>query len=568
MAHADVHSPHRSPRRHRLARAVSYVVVAVAVVIAGGLAVIRLNDDGAGSVSAATCDQAPIQLSADPRIAAVVEEATSDLGPWLRADNCLVVQVSSRPSATTAAEIARAEGQGLSAPLPDLWIPDSTVWLKVAGRTKVGASRLADGTVSVATSPVVIALSRTRAEAMGWPDRQPSWKRLLGTAGGKMKLASTDIDVDAAGMLSLEMLAGSRSSRALADLSSRLAVPLLGDQTPAQLVLDNTVDAISSSELDVLTANQDAPDDNQVVAAYDPRLRGGALDFPLTAVRSSDDARSTLVEQAKAVVSEALLDPATQQLLAASGLRTALGRLADLYGERQGVLASVKPVISTPSASEIRSLMSAWSSIGRRSRLLIVVDRSGSMAQTLPGSRKTRAELAQASLDQVIRSTAPDSDLGLWSFTTGLRTGDSQVLVPIGPLSSPVTSGATRRSALLRAVGTLDPKIGGGTPLYDTVLASFRSAQAAYSYGRLNAVIVVTDGRNDDARSISLPALLDRLKLEFDGVRPVRIIAIAYGEQVDARTLERITDVTGGRTYRALTAAEVSRVFAHVLADL
>ncbi len=569
MAHTDGHpSPHRRPRRHPAARVVGYVVICLAVVAAATFAVIRLGDGGSGSASKPSCDRPPVALSVDPRIATVVTEATADLGPWLQASDCLTVEVSSRASATTASEVARAEGQGLSAPLPDLWIPDSSVWLNLARGSKVGASRLPDPAVSVATSPVVIAMQKSRAQAMGWPDRQPSWRRLLATRDGTMQLATTDIDVDAAGLLSLDTLSGSRSSQALAGLSSRLAVPLLGDRSAAQLVVDGTADAIPSSEQDVLRANQDASDDQKLVAAYDPQLKGASLDFPLTAVRPPEGGDSAQVDHAMDVVREALLDPATQELVTAAGLRTSKGKLAKVFGEPQGVLPSVSVVTRTPPTATITSLITAWSSIGRRSRLLIVVDRSGSMAESLPGSRRTRAKLAQTSLRQVIRATAPDSDLGLWSFTTGLATGDSTVLVPIGPLGSTVEAGETRRAALLSAVDTLNPKLGGGTPLYDTVLASFRSAQKAYSYGRLNAVIVVTDGRNQDPRSISLPALLDDLKVEFDGVRPVRIIAIAYGDQVDAGILRKITDVTGGRTYQALTAKDVSGVFAQVLSDL
>jgi hypothetical protein len=99
-------------------------------------------------------------------------------------------------------------------------------------------------------------------------------------------------------------------------------------------------------------------------------------------------------------------------------------------------------------------------------------------------------------------------------------------------------------------------------------LAAYRNAEANFAYGRLNALVVITDGRNEDARSISLGSLLDSLRVQFDGVRPVRIIAIGYGRQADTATLSRITDITGGRTYQALTADEVDKAFVQVLADL
>jgi Ca-activated chloride channel family protein len=415
----------------------------------------------------------------------------------------------------------------------------------------------------VATSPLV--LTMLRSEASGWPARQASWKSLLAEAEGQRALATTDIDVDAAGLLSLWALTGSSTQRLLG-VTSRLAVPLLGDESAAELVAAGEVDAIPSSEQDVIAANRSAPDDERVVAVYDARVRS-SLDYPLTTVTNDDADRAPVVSRAAEVLQTALLDPATQDLMAAAGLRTPDGVLAGPYGERQGVVPDAETGDRLPSVETMRALSSAWATVGRRSRLLVLVDRSGSMAATLPDSTDTRADLAQRSLRQAIGSFAPDSDVGLWSFTTGLPGGDWEVLVPTGPMASSV-GGTTRRETLLNAVDGLDPKIGGGTPLYDAVQAGYREAQADFAYGRLNALIVITDGRNEDAQSVSLTRLLDALRLEFDGVRPVRIIAIGYGEQADTANLRRITDITGGRTYEALTADEVESAFAQVLADL
>lgn len=573
MTHAVPHgtprhggAPHRgTPRHPRRARLLLLALVSLSLVVTAGFVALELG--GADTAADADdCERTRVTLSADPRIAPVVEEATADLGPWLSADDCFVLDVVSQASATTAAEIARPEGVGLSAPLPDLWLPDSSVWLQQAGATGVGAERLGAESVSVAVSPVVLAVSRRGAGA-GWPGRQPSWSTLLAEPEGQRELATTDLDVDAVGLLSLSALTGSSTRRLLA-VTRRLAVPLLGDEPAAQLVASGEVDAIPSSEQDVIATNRNAPDADRVVAAYDPNIPS-SLDFPLTTVANQGAGRSSVVSRAAEVIEAALLDPATQDLLAAAGLRTPSGELAGPYGARYGVVPEAESGDRMPSVKEARALSSAWATVGRRSRLLVLVDRSGSMAASLPGSDETRAALAQASLRRAIRSIAPDSDVGLWSFTTGLADGDWEVLVPTGPLASSVTpGGATRRDRLLSAVAGLDPQVSGGTPLYDAVLAGYRDAQADFAYGRLNALVVITDGRNEDARSVSLERLIDALQLEFDGVRPVRIIAIGYGAQADTATLRRITDITGGRTYRALTADEVATAFAQVMANL
>ena len=139
--------------------------------------------------------------------------------------------------------------------------------------------------------------------------------------------------------------------------------------------------------------------------------------------------------------------------------------------------------------------------------------------------------------------------------------------MPLGSVSGEV-DGTTRRAALSRAVARLRPEVGGGTGLYDTTLAAFRSASDSYAYGRLNAVLVITDGQNEDPGSISLTGLLDSLRREYDGVRPVRIITIAYGADADVSVLQRIADVTGGATYRTVDAGDVGPLFAKALAEL
>jgi hypothetical protein len=543
-------------------------VVVLSLVAAGAFFVLR--DRGIVPGADGDCDDATrVTLSADPRIASVVEEATADLSPWLSSDDCFTLDVVSQASATTAAEIARPVGVGLSAPLPDLWLPDSSVWLRQAEGSEVGAERLGDESVSVASSPVVLTLARSETD--DWPATQPTWSSLLSEAEGTRDLATTDIDTDAVGLLSLWALTGS-SPRRLLGVTRRLAVPLIGDEPAAQLVSSGEVDAIPSSEQDVIAVNRRASDDEQVVAAYDSQVQS-SLDFPLTVLSRlaplpGDDAgRSEVVSRAGEIVVSALLDPATQDLMAAAGLRTPGGLLDGPYGERQGVVPAAEPGDRLPTAETMSELSAAWATVGRRSRLLVLVDRSGSMADGIADSDDTRAVLAQRSLRQAIGSIAPDSDVGLWSFTTDLPDGDWEVLVSTGPLAATV-GGVTRRAALLSAVDGLDPKPDGGTPLYDVIQAGYRAAQADFAYGRLNAVIVITDGRNEDPGSISLGDLVDDLRLTFDGVKPVRIIAIGYGRGADTKTLRQITDITGGRTYQALTADEVESAFAQVLADL
>ena len=63
--------------------------------------------------------------------------------------------------------------------------------------------------------------------------------------------------------------------------------------------------------------------------------------------------------------------------------------------------------------------------------------------------------------------------------------------------------------------------------IYDTTLAAFQALQRSYAPQRINIVVLLTDGINDDpSGGINRAELLRRLKAEQDKERPVRIITI------------------------------------------
>ena len=119
---------------------------------------------------------------------------------------------------------------------------------------------------------------------------------------------------------------------------------------------------------------------------------------------------------------------------ARGGRASAAGRRARLRASLpvRPLSADRLPAWSTPDDKQVRSAINAWSALGRRGRVLVAVDSSGSMAGTLPGSTTTKSRLAQQALSAVVSSIAPDSDMGLWTFTAS-RKRDYRVLVPLGP---------------------------------------------------------------------------------------------------------------------------------------
>ena len=119
----------------------------------------------------------------------------------------------------------------------------------------------------------------------------------------------------------------------------------------------------------------------------------------------------------------------------------------------------------------------------------------------------------------------------------------------------PVQEGRERAA---RAVGGLVE--GGGTALYDAILAAYQRAaeRQRADPSRIAAVVVLTDGEDTDSRT-NLEALLRAIR--FDAERqPVRVFTIGYGEEASEKILRQIADATQGRFYKG-TPQNITSVF-------
>jgi Ca-activated chloride channel homolog len=193
--------------------------------------------------------------------------------------------------------------------------------------------------------------------------------------------------------------------------------------------------------------------------------------------------------------------------------------------------------------------------------MLAVIDVSGSMNEQVEGGG-TRIELTREAALGALGLFPASSSIGLWAFSVDLDPPDDHVeLVTLGPLNENVGP-RSRQEALVAAAQTLPDRVGGGTGLYDTVLAAFRTVRSAYDPARINSVVVLTDGVDrDDPDSIGLDTLLTTLRTEFDPARPVSVITIGISADADHQTLARISAVTGAKSYQVLDPKDMQQVF-------
>ena len=126
--------------------------------------------------------------------------------------------------------------------------------------------------------------------------------------------------------------------------------------------------------------------------------------------------------------------------------------------------------------------------------------------------------------------------------------------MPIGPLS-------TQRTQMLAKIGGIAPNPKGDTGLYDTILAAYQEVKKDWDPGRVNSIVMMTDGDNDDANGISHEQLLAQLKQLADPKKPIQVIVIGIGPSVNPAPLEQITKTTGGGVFVAEDPAKIGEIF-------
>jgi Ca-activated chloride channel family protein len=150
----------------------------------------------------------------------------------------------------------------------------------------------------------------------------------------------------------------------------------------------------------------------------------------------------------------------------------------------------------------------------------------------------------------------------MWLFSTDMvGTRPWKEVVPITPLSS-------GRSRLQAAIPQITPKKNGDTGLYDTALAAYKDVQKGWQAGRINSVILFTDGQNENPGGLTRDQLVANLKKIRDPQRPVRMVIVGIGNDVDRNELEAITDATdAGGVFIAPDPAKIGEIFLEAIAS-
>jgi hypothetical protein len=174
---------------------------------------------------------------------------------------------------------------------------------------------------------------------------------------------------------------------------------------------------------------------------------------------------------------------------------------------------------------------------------------------------KTRMQLTIEAAGGGLTLFPNSASLGLWTFSTkiGPDGADYKELVPIAPLSD------RQRKKILDNLKIQRPVPNGGTGLYDTAIAAVRSVRQQYDSSAVNSILLFTDGKNDDPGSPTLEQTVRTLEGLRDPARPVRIIALGMGPDVNADELRQLAAATGGQSYVTRNPTDLREVFIDAL---
>ncbi|HWB71813.1 MAG TPA: extracellular solute-binding protein [Egibacteraceae bacterium] len=529
---------------------------------------------------------------------------------------CVFVRPQSKASGGAMTLLSQGwPDEDAEGPRPVVWSPASSAWGAILNQRLAdrGEPDMAPPSEPFMLTPLVIAMPEPMADALGYPDTPVGFADILelarsaegwGAFGhpewGPFRLGKTNPNFSTSGLSALiaqyYAATGKVGGLTVEDLGRpeveafargvESAVVHYGDttltflnnwfRTDARGTSLTYASAVAVEEKSVIDYNRGNPDGVldlgeqpeppriPLVAVYpeegtlfsdNPYI---VLDAPWVDDRQREGAR--LFEQF-------VQRPENQQRVLEFGFRPGNTEvaLAEPISAANGVdPAQPQTTLEIPEPPVMVAILDRWAEQRKSARVLMVIDVSGSMGDAAGGgTRDTKLDLAKRAAIEALDQFKADDDVGLRIFSTDL-SGDPTVdyldLVPTGPVGE-------QRELLASRIRSLVPTA--GTPLYTVAQASFNDMLAGFDRDRINAVVLLTDGRNEDPRNADLEGLLGLLRSNSEGqtTRPVRIFPIAYGSDADLGVLRRIAEATNARAYDASDPATIVRVFTEVVSN-
>ena len=476
---------------------------------------------------------------------------------------------------------------------PDVWSPAATTWVDLLEQHRADRglpTRIpAQGGPSVLRSPLVIAMPEPMAKALGWPTREISWKEIFELAQdprgwasrgypdwGRFKLGKTNPHFSTSGLHALiatyRMAGGGPiDDRNVVAFMKGVESAVVHYGSTVSAFLKNLADeddrgdalsyvsAIAIEEKQVCDYNDGNPEFRQNGKRLVPNIKlvgvsplEGSIwaDHPyvvLDAPWVSDQKR-----RAAARFLDHLKSDVIQDEFKAHGFRGAnfdTGPVIDGCKE----LDRTKPSrdLSTLDSRTLARVQASWKDLRKNARVLFVVDISASMGDRIGLATASKLDLAKDALTAALGDFAQGDEVGLWTLAGNQR----RELVGVGAIRDQNAQLQTEIEGL-RPTGT-------GRSLYATVTSAVTSMRQRFDSDRINAVIVLTDGRNDDPANADLSGLVRLLR----GQPRINVFTIAYGAGADGDALGTIALASDGVAYEAVDPRVIGRVILEAVSN-
>jgi Ca-activated chloride channel family protein len=534
-------------------------------------------------------------------------------------DRCVFVAPRTKSSGAAMDLLAEGWDEAAEGPRPVIWSPAGSSWGAILDQrlAEEGAEPMAGTGTPFMNTPLVIAMPEPMAEALGHPQEALGWSDVLELARdpegwaahghpewGPFRLGKTNPNFSTSGLSALiaQTYAATGKTRdlsredladpAVVDYGTTIesAVVHYGDTTMTFLNNWYRADqrgtsltyasAVAIEEKSLIDYNQGNPD-GILDAGEEPR----APRVPLVAIYPEEgtifsdnpffvlDAEWVDDDEREAAMAfgDFVQEPENQQRVLEFGFRPGNPEVA--LGEPIVAANGVDPdqpqtLLQIPSPPVMVSLLETWATQRKAARVLLVVDVSGSMSDLAdPETGETKLDLAKRAAIDSLDQFKPEDEVGLRIFSTGLGpegTDNYTDVLPLAPISA---QGEQMRSEIQRLFPT------NGTPLYDVTGAAFATVAEGYDPSRINAVVVLTDGMNDDGIPGDDRTQLDRLLADLEGstqgenAQPVRVFTIGYGEDADLSVLRRMAEATNAAAYNASDPKTIEKVFTAVVSN-
>ena len=602
-----------------MTRAGRGIRIALLLAVALAACTASSDNDGAGGDLEDPGNCIPVDMAVSPEKLDLLTDLANTFNDSDRAEidgDCIFVRVQRMSSGTGASLIADDwPDPDVNGPRPVIWSPASSAWGAVVNQRKadLGEEPVAPAGTPFMLTPLVIAMPEPMATALGYPETPIGYADILRLANdpagwgafghpewGPFRLGKTNPNFSTSALhatvAQYYAAAGKTGDLTLEDLNRpevdqfargvESSVVHYGDIT--NTFLNNLyradsrgtgltyVSAVAVEEKSVIDYNRGNPD-----GILDPGENPRPPRIPLVAIYPEEgtlfsdnpfivldsDWVTEEEKQAAAKFEEFVLEPQNQRRVLEFGFRPGNPSVAvdNPINQRNGLDPNQpQTTLEVPDPAVLVGLIDKWGETRKGARVMLVIDVSGSMGDSGDESTgETKLDLAKRAAVSALDQFKPDDEVGLRIFSTEISATeptDYVDVVEIAPISQ-------NREVLASRIRDLVPTQ--GTPLYTVTEDSYRDMEDSFDTARINAVVLLSDGRNEDDRNDDIDGLLQYLRGQNEGTssRPVRVFPIAYGADADLGALQRIAEATNAAAYDAADPTTIENVFVAVVSN-